>query len=88
MALKWNYNKRVHNDDVNCDGDFGIIFLQLICVLHESFYESGPRDGLFWELATLIVIMLLGHWIEMNAISNAGDALKKWLNCYLTQSSE
>ena len=31
----------------------------------------------FWELATLIVIMLLGHWIEMNAISNAGNALKK-----------
>ncbi|WP_394701662.1 heavy metal translocating P-type ATPase [uncultured Enterococcus sp.] len=31
----------------------------------------------FWELATLIVIMLLGHWLEMNAISNAGDALDK-----------
>lgn len=31
----------------------------------------------FWELATLILIMLLGHWIEMNAISNAGDALQK-----------
>ena len=31
----------------------------------------------FWELATLIVIMLLGHWIEMNAISNAGNALQK-----------
>lgn len=31
----------------------------------------------FWELASLIVIMLLGHWIEMNAVANAGDALKK-----------
>ena len=31
----------------------------------------------FWELATLILIMLLGHWIEMNAVGNAGDALKK-----------
>ncbi|OTP24408.1 copper-translocating P-type ATPase [Enterococcus sp. 5B7_DIV0075] len=31
----------------------------------------------FWELATLILIMLLGHWIEMNAISNAGNALQK-----------
>lgn len=30
----------------------------------------------FWELATLIVIMLLGHWIEMNAVSNASDALQ------------
>lgn len=31
----------------------------------------------FWELASLIVIMLLDHWIEMNAIVNAGNALKK-----------
>ncbi|WP_379945874.1 heavy metal translocating P-type ATPase [Enterococcus devriesei] len=31
----------------------------------------------FWELATLIVIMLLGHWVEMSAISNASNALKK-----------
>ncbi|WP_181387769.1 heavy metal translocating P-type ATPase [Liquorilactobacillus hordei] len=31
----------------------------------------------FWELASLIVIMLLGHWIEMNATMNAGSALEK-----------
>lgn len=31
----------------------------------------------FWELATLIVIMLLGHWIEMNAVENAGNALEE-----------
>ncbi|ANZ58523.1 copper-translocating P-type ATPase [Fructilactobacillus lindneri] len=31
----------------------------------------------FWELASLIVIMLLGHWIEMSAVMNAGSAVKK-----------
>src|SRR5699024_4828408 len=31
----------------------------------------------FWELATLIVIMLLGHWIEMNAVEDAGNALEE-----------
>ena len=31
----------------------------------------------FWELATLIVIMLLGHWIEMNAVMSAGSAMEK-----------
>ncbi len=31
----------------------------------------------FWELASLILIMLLGHWIEMDAITNAGNALKR-----------
>ena len=31
----------------------------------------------FWELASLILIMLLGHWIEMEAVTNAGNALQK-----------
>ncbi|MCG1008774.1 copper-translocating P-type ATPase [Salinicoccus sp. ID82-1] len=35
-------------------------------------------DGevIFWELATLVLIMLLGHWIEMRSISNASKALE------------
>ncbi|WP_368252285.1 copper-translocating P-type ATPase [Enterococcus sp. 2201sp1_2201st1_B8_2201SCRN_220225] len=40
------------------------------------FFHAHVMD-FFWELATLIVIMLLGHWIEMNAVSNAGNALQK-----------
>ncbi len=31
----------------------------------------------FWELASLIVIMLLGHWIEMNAVMKASGDLKE-----------
>ena len=38
---------------------------------------TGHTMDFFWELAPLILIMLLGHWIEMNAVGNAGDALKK-----------
>lgn len=30
----------------------------------------------FWELATLIVIMLLGHWIEMKSVAGASRELK------------
>lgn len=30
----------------------------------------------FWELVTLIDIMLLGHWIEMKSVMGAGDALE------------
>jgi Cu2+-exporting ATPase len=30
----------------------------------------------FWELATLIVIMLLGHWIEMASVQSASKALE------------
>ncbi|WP_018143453.1 copper-translocating P-type ATPase [Alloscardovia criceti] len=41
-----------------------------------NFFHGHVMD-FFWELATLIVIMLLGHWIEMSAVSNASDALHK-----------
>ena len=30
----------------------------------------------FWELATLIVIMLLGHWLEMKSVLGASRALQ------------
>ncbi|XRA53577.1 heavy metal translocating P-type ATPase [Mycoplasma sp. P36-A1] len=40
-------------------------------------HSSTHVMDFFWELATLILIMLLGHWIEMNAVSNAGNALQK-----------
>lgn len=32
---------------------------------------------LFWESATLITIMLLGHWVEMRAVQGAQGALKE-----------
>ncbi|EJG1244658.1 heavy metal translocating P-type ATPase [Staphylococcus pseudintermedius] len=38
---------------------------------------TGHTMDFFWELATLILIMLLGHWVEMNAVGSAGNALKK-----------
>src|SRR5699024_12555530 len=31
----------------------------------------------FFEFASLILIMLLGHWIEMKAVGDAGDAQKE-----------
>ena len=36
-----------------------------------------PGDALWWELATLVTIMLLGHWIEMRSISQASGALRE-----------
>ena len=37
----------------------------------------GEGETLFWELATLITIMLLGHWLEMRAVSGAQGALQE-----------
>jgi Cu2+-exporting ATPase len=37
----------------------------------------GEMETLFWELSTLIAIMLLGHWIEMKSVQSAQGALKE-----------
>lgn len=37
---------------------------------------SGMMD-FFWELATLITIMLLGHWIELRSVGQAQGALRE-----------
>lgn len=52
-------------------------FYSLYAFITNQLHPKHHVMDFFWELATLIVIMLLGHWIEMNAISNAGDALQK-----------
>lgn len=38
------------------------------------FFIQG--NDLFWELATLLVVMLLGHWIEMKSVMGASKALE------------
>lgn len=36
-----------------------------------------PGETLYWELSTLIAVMLLGHWMEMRAIGKARGALQE-----------
>lgn len=38
-----------------------------------QFFISG--ETFFWELATLVTIMLLGHWLEMASVAKAENAL-------------
>ncbi len=38
---------------------------------------SGTGEDLLFELASLIAIMLLGHWIEMRSVKGAQGALKE-----------
>lgn len=50
-------------------------FYSVYAFIHNLLYPSEHLMDFFWELATLIVIMLLGHYIEMKAIANAGNAV-------------
>src|SRR3989344_7042706 len=52
--------------------------------IYAVFYDL---ETLFWELATLITIMLLGHWLEMRAVSGAQGALQE-LSKLLPDSAE
>jgi cation transport ATPase len=38
-----------------------------------TFFLEG--EGFYWELATLVDVMLLGHWIEMASVQRASGAL-------------
>jgi Cu2+-exporting ATPase len=59
----------------------GMMTLVAVAITTAYLYSSAVVFGLngmdfFWELATLIVIMLLGHWLEMRAQMAAGNALE------------
>lgn len=60
----------------------GMMTLIAMAISVAYLYSSATVFGLegkdfFWELATLIDIMLLGHWIEMKSIMSASNALSK-----------
>jgi Cu2+-exporting ATPase len=60
----------------------GMMTLIGLAVTTAYVYSSAVVFGLsgevfFWELATLIDIMLLGHWLEMKAVSGASRALQE-----------
>lgn len=50
-----------------------------VAFLYSLLTTLGVVDGmdLWWELATLVAIMLLGHWIEMRSITQAQGALRE-----------
>jgi Cu2+-exporting ATPase len=59
----------------------GMMTLIALAISVAYFYSSAVVFGLagepfFWELATLINVMLLGHWIEMRSVMGASRALE------------
>jgi Cu2+-exporting ATPase len=49
-----------------------------VAYVYSSIVVFGLKGEIFfWELATLIDIMLLGHWIEMRSVMGASQALEE-----------
>jgi len=85
--LKGFFNE-IKNPDCRVDsfgckiGSLGMMTLIATAISAAYFYSSAVVFGLkgevfFWELATLIDIMLLGHWIEMRSVLGASRALEE-----------
>lgn len=60
----------------------GMMTLVAVAITTAYLYSSSVVFGLtgemfFWETATLIDIMLLGHWIEMKSVTGASRALEQ-----------
>jgi Cu2+-exporting ATPase len=61
----------------------GMMTLVSLAISTAYFYSLAITFGLvegmpfYWELATLVTVMLLGHWMEMRAVGSAQSALKE-----------
>ncbi len=60
----------------------GMMTLIAVAITTAYVYSSAVVFGLsgsifFWELATLIDVMLLGHWLEMRSVVAASSALEE-----------
>ncbi|WP_313020543.1 copper-translocating P-type ATPase [Macrococcoides bohemicum] len=75
----WPFIKGAYDELKNKEPGMMTLIAMAISVAY--FYSMAVVFGfdgeeMFWELATLVLIMLLGHWIEMRAINNASKALE------------
>ena len=75
----WPFLKGLY-DEIK-DKSPGMMTLIAMAISVAYFYSAATTFGLpgksfYWELATLIVIMLVGHWIEMRSVLGASRALE------------
>jgi len=61
---------------------FGMMTLVSLAVLSGYFFSVAatflfPGESLYWEVSTLVLAFLLGHWLEMRAVRGATGALSE-----------
>ena len=75
----WPFLKGIHNELT--ERRPGMMTLIAVAISTAFIYSSAVVFGLpgtvfFWELATLLDVMLLGHWLEMKSVIGASRALQ------------
>ncbi|HDS46399.1 MAG TPA: hypothetical protein ENN68_10075 [Methanomicrobia archaeon] len=69
----------------------GMMTLIAVAITVAYLYSAAvvlalPGKIFFWELATLIDVMLLGHWIEMRSVMGASQALEELVKLMPSQA--
>lgn len=62
--------------------NWGMMTLVSLAVLSGYFFSVAatfafPGESLWWEISTLVLAFLFGHWLEMKAVLGTGNALKE-----------
>ncbi len=76
----WPFLKGIFNElKQKCPGMMTLIALAIsVAYIYSVAVVFGLQGKFFfWELATLIDVMLFGHWIEMKSVLGASKALEK-----------
>jgi Cu2+-exporting ATPase len=76
----WPFLKGIYEE--LSDRTPGMMTLIAVAITTAYVYSSTVVFGLpgsifFWELATLVDVMLVGHWIEMRSVMSASKALEE-----------
>ena len=62
--------------------NWGMMTLVTLAVLSGYSFSVAatfifPGESLWWEISTLVLVFLFGHWVEMRAVLGTGGALKE-----------
>ena len=62
--------------------NWGMMTLVSLAVLSGFLFSTAatflfPGESLWWEISTLVLVFLFGHWMEMRAVIGTGNALKE-----------
>lgn len=62
--------------------NYGMMTLVSLAVLSGYFFSVAatflfPAESFYWEISTLVLAFLFGHWMEMRAVLGTGSALKE-----------
>ncbi|MBI1999501.1 MAG: heavy metal translocating P-type ATPase, partial [Parcubacteria group bacterium] len=71
----WPFYKGALNDELRI-GHWGMMTLVSLAVLTGYFYSVATTfwieaPDFYWEISTLVLVLLLGHWLEMRAVVGA-----------------